>query len=394
MEILTSSLLKFIIGIASATANIKLHNTFSPNEAKQLSEAFEKAIDDYCPNNQFLRNRIRQRLNRKRLVLISAIEGNEIELNDEEKSFLEYYMFRIMQTDAWEKIKGKYLVETNDKLEIIDSKLAEFIGTAFPALNNKINEIIKVQSETTSVIIDSNSVINEVRSVIPIHGKENDVFKEYKTLIDGYCHLLSSDIENNSNDEYKLQIKVSPNNKPVDEMLNDFFVNEEQVLFLLGGIGSGKSTSLSNFINKLIKSRTEENTNDIIPFFIQLKDYDYDSHESISEYIIKKLQYNSSLSLNNYVLKQLLCSKKSILILDGLDEIKNLSNIEKIKKTLIDIISEFNNSNKIIISFRSTLVPNDKELFNDLHRQFREKDFSDYNLKKEKYQYFLEGKSY
>lgn len=108
-----------------------------------------------------------------------------------------------------------------------------------------------------------------------------------------------------------------------DRVLGLEAVKKYSKLIVLGKPGSGKTTFLKHVALKCSSGEFQAN---LVPIFITLKDFaETDQQPSLLEYITKQL--STEKIADTVVVEQLLSQGQMLILLDGLDEVKEIQRI-------------------------------------------------------------------
>lgn len=121
------------------------------------------------------------------------------------------------------------------------------------------------------------------------------------------------------------------------KVIDTFLHSNDNILFLLGDYGSGKTALVTNIFNKINSNNSNFSTS-----YIPLKEI------SDSEKLLTTT--NSSVKALNHLYP----NYKSLIILDGLDEIQNAMNINDRRDNILSIIECSKLCSKIIVTIRTT----------------------------------------
>lgn len=211
------------------------------------------------------------------------------------------------------------IVATNKMVETFSESLTK---STYELLNSVVSQKWKHGTDNAKVLIEQilkkdtfthyfDLCIKRYLSVRTLYNLNDDAF------IDEFYHPLT--VKNNRTNEDLL-------------INNDFCIQNENILNIIGAAGQGKTTILRKIFLAILSNNSKINK---IPFFFDLRNLE---NNSIQDSLIKTL---TTLELNctNADLKGLLKSKKIILLLDGFDEIS-----PDIRETILKEILHLNDS--------------------------------------------------
>ncbi|MBD2395469.1 NACHT domain-containing NTPase [Cyanobacterium aponinum FACHB-4101] len=211
-------------------------------------------------------------------------------------------------------------------------------------LSKDIEDIfIEIRNKYKSYLINKYDLIKvlEMSYPIPLNQLYTNVNILEKITANQRKNIkeLNSKAKNNI-DRLRLSEKV------VEKISGLDAVKKYNQLIILGKPGSGKTTFLKYIT---IQSISENFLNDFIPVFISLKDFaELENNLNLCQYITQL--FTSNLCIKDSDINSLLALGKLLILLDGLDEIKE-QNTKKVIKEIQYLFDKFPN-NRFIITCR------------------------------------------
>jgi len=156
----------------------------------------------------------------------------------------------------------------------------------------------------------------------------------------------------------------------VEKYINDWTENDKSVqLTILGDFGAGKTTICERIVLEKVKLLNKTDlleSNTRIPILIELKSYTegVPVESLITNFLVNEL----NIDINFKEFDTLNKSGKFLIILDGFDEIANLTDEETIVKTFLELDKLVEPNSKIILSCRTHFFKTNDDIHN-LHKK-------------------------
>lgn len=128
------------------------------------------------------------------------------------------------------------------------------------------------------------------------------------------------------------------------------------IVFLLGSIGSGKTTVLGELVRQFNQRRSQVLRDSPVYLLVPLRRYSPDlHHDSIFQYAANYLSKKGAVpDCNALTLNRLVSSKKVVLVFDGLDELRFAADSEDMNAAVTNWLAELRNARTTIFSCRSS----------------------------------------
>lgn len=158
-----------------------------------------------------------------------------------------------------------------------------------------------------------------------------------------------------------------PLGEGVEEWLED---QSNNVLFLLGDYGAGKTSFLRNFAFQTLDRQLRVTAkDDLIPLLIPLREFR--GAINLRQVITDTLVNDYGVALNSFSTFEHYCSLgKILLLLDGFDEMASRSDVQTVLDCLTQILLLAETNTKLIVTCRSNFFKSHYQLF-DMLRKFQ-----------------------
>lgn len=135
---------------------------------------------------------------------------------------------------------------------------------------------------------------------------------------------------------------------------------EPQICALLGNLGSGKTSLLQHLMIEGCKKFLDDPDNSVLPIYIPLGRYKQHSGE-IEQMLMAELRKSGQTIYPSSLVSHLLETRRSILLLDGLDEVHPIQSSEDVLETVSTILQSLGQSYSAVISCRKQFFQSTSE---------------------------------
>jgi len=146
----------------------------------------------------------------------------------------------------------------------------------------------------------------------------------------------------------------------LETVISHWLESERQLLVILGGFGTGKTTTLMKLKHQLAKDFVS-GKNQLIPLFISLRDFE--SFGSIDIFVKEKLKEEIGIEISYNKFINLLKEGRFLLLLDGFDEMGQRIDSKVRFENFENLIPIISASPKTILTCRPAYFVSDDELF-------------------------------
>ena len=293
----------------------------------------------------------------------AMVEGTQVDWVARSPDSLAPITYLVECVDTQENVGIEYVKEKSASL--IDSENAHgivcvmivasrgFTADARSFAENRQRLILRTQAELESQLID----FSPYRDWYTLaYRRSTGVFNEAR-LFERYVETSASD--------------GGAARKPLVAGVRDWLEQENNnVLFLLGDYGAGKTSFLRNFAFQILdRQLVTSSRNDLIPLLIPLREFR--GAINLRQVITDTLVNDYGVALTSFRAFEHYCSLgKMLLLLDGFDEMASRSDVQTVLDCLTQILLLAETNTKLIVTCRSNFFKSHFQLF-DILRTFQ-----------------------